>query len=340
MKIVQSCPFMLSESSSRILWEITSRCNMKCKHCLYFNDRKNEDLCYSEMLKILDSIKEDGKIKSVWLSGGEPLMRGEIFDFIKEISKRNLIPSISTNGTLITKEVASRLYEVGIRYAHLSIDGVTADVHDKLRQVPGAFDMVMEGIEHLKNSNISVGASYMITWDSVVQVPDMIQLAKKKGLDVLSFYLVAPLGRGAKMVMNDEMELMERLNEALLSYENEKVKLEVFRTLSKEQCHNSEAGLMECECQYFYTISNDGYLSGCPWFSKAETSIRPISLKEFGFLEASIILHRELEQFKNNRREMLEDKCKKCIHNSNCGKGCLAVCDSSGRDLLCNYLYN
>jgi len=338
---VLSCPFTLTASTSRVLWEVTGKCNLNCRHCLYFNNLKKPapDLTFEEMTTILDSIALDGQIKAIWLSGGEPLLRKDLPRFAREISKRGMVPSVSTNGTLLTDKLAEELYEAGVRYVHLSIDGTTAAVHDDLRNTPGAFDGVMRGIGCLKRSNIRTGASYMVTWESIAQVPDMVALALEKGLDVISFYLVAPIGRGAGVQDPRELELMQALETALKPYRNlSNLMIEVFRTVSEEQKADPTVGLMECKGQCFYTITNDGHLASCPWFAKNDSPVEPVNLRETDFGAARQEIQERMEQFLQNRKTALRETCAGCSHQESCGKGCPAVSARGEHDPLCRYL--
>lgn len=338
---VLSCPFTLTDSTSRVLWEVTGKCNLNCRHCLYFNNQKKiaPDLTIEQMTTILDDIAQDGQIKAIWISGGEPLLRKDLIPFVQEISKRGITPSISTNGTMLTGELVEELYNAGVRYVHLSIDGTTAAVHDWLRNTTGAFDAVMRGIDYLNSSGIRKGASYMVTWDSVTQVPEMITLGLKKGLDVLSFYLVAPIGRGTVIQDSRNFELMNALEEAVEPYRNlPDIRIEVFRTISQNQRADPSVGLMECKGQCFYTITNDGHLASCPWFAKNDFSIEPISLLEMNFSDAKYIILERMEKYLQKRKNKLTNWCVDCIHKDNCGKGCPAVGDVGGIDPLCGYL--
>lgn len=338
---ILSCPFTLTASTSRVLWEVTGTCNLNCRHCLYFNNQKKPapDLTFEELTVILDSISRDGQIKAIWLSGGEPLLRKDLPRFAREISKRGIVPSISTNGTLLTDALAKELYEAGVRYVHVSIDGATAEVHDNLRNTPGAFEGVMRGIECLKQSNIRTGASYMVTRESISQVPNMVLLACEKGLDVLSFYLVAPIGRGTEVQDTRELELMQELEAALRPYRNlSNLIIEVFRTVSEEQKSDPMAGLMECNGQCFYTITNDGYLASCPWFSKSDSPVESVDLKKTDFGVARKEIQKRMVRFLQQRQNTMQENCTGCPHQANCGKGCPAVSAQNNMDPLCRYL--
>lgn len=88
-KVLNACPFNLQDGKERILWEITPRCNMNCKHCLFFlgnGKNKKDEITTDQAYKIIDNIKKDKSIKAIWLSGGEPLLRKDIVQICKYIS--------------------------------------------------------------------------------------------------------------------------------------------------------------------------------------------------------------------------------------------------------------
>lgn len=196
MKVLNSCPFHLKDEKIRILWEITPRCNMFCKHCLFYQNGEkemNKELSTEEMYKIIDNIAKDKEVNAIWLSGGEPLLRKDIVDICKKISSYNIKPSISTNGILLTDKLIKELYNAGVTYIHLSIDGGKAETHEELRGAKGSFDLLMKAMDRLKLSPIKTGASFMVTEDSINEIEDVIQIALDKDLSVISFYLVAEL---------------------------------------------------------------------------------------------------------------------------------------------------
>ena len=137
-----SCPFNLNRPANRVLWEVTGKCNMNCKHCLYFAPSDNvnsNDMSTENAFQIIHQMQNDGSIDEVWLSGGEPLMRNDLLCIIKEITKCGMKPSLSTNGYLVTQCLAEKLHMCGIDYVHLSIDGINSETHDEFRQKKGLF---------------------------------------------------------------------------------------------------------------------------------------------------------------------------------------------------------
>ncbi len=225
MKILNSCPFNLSDEKTRILWEITPRCNMNCKHCLFYQNTKKgitKELSTEEVYKIIDNVSKDKNVSAIWISGGEPLLRKDIVEVCKYISSKGIVPSLSTNGILLDEDLIDKLYSSGVNYIHLSLDGAKAHTHDSLRGVPGSYNKLMKVMDLLKDSPINTGASFMVTEESVEELEEVVKIAEDKKLSVLSFYLVAELGRGAKNFNKDKRSLIEELSSKIEKIEKNK----------------------------------------------------------------------------------------------------------------------
>lgn len=345
MQLIDTCPFNLKDDKIRILWEITPRCNMRCKHCLFYDNEEilKEELTTKQIYKIIDNISKEPKVREIWISGGEPLIRDDIVQICSYISKKNIVPSISTNGILLTRQLAEDLYKSGVRYIHLSIDGATEETHDNLRRTKNAFKKLMEAMDILKQSPIKFGASFMVTEESIKEIEDVLEIAKQKQLNVISFYLVARLGRGAKNFNDNQEDLSKKLLEKMekidkAKYEN--LKIEVFRTPNYKQPSN---GLKECKGYNFLNITYDGRLGACPWLMKSENKFDVGSLLDEDF----VILK---EQCVNKMKEKIEKRknsiefCRKCSYNSSCKKGCVALQindkdELNGLDPICPKLH-
>lgn len=335
--MLYSCPFNLNRAANRVLWEITGKCNMRCKHCLYYssNDYNNSpDLSLEDISEIITQIQADGTIDEVWLSGGEPLIRNDIIKIITKISQAGLKPSVSTNGYLVTESLAKSLKKSGVDYVHLSIDGVDAVKHDEFRQRAGAFEHVVHAADYLNNNNIIVGATCIITWENIEDFNNIIKLAVKHRIKVLSFYMVEPLGRGQNLRNCLDNELMIRLsnkfNKANWKY-GDKLHLELFRATNSRQY-----ALLECKCYNFLTITNDGKLGGCPWLMKSSRGIEAFPLVGSDFTEIRIRIQESLKRLISDRKQKLS--CESCEFNRNCGRGCLAVSNDQLVDPLCDFL--
>ena len=324
MKILNVCPFHLKEDKVRILWEITPYCNMHCKHCLFYENTKVEpqkQLTTEEIYKIIDNLSKESKLNAIWLSGGEPLLRKDIVEICQYISNYGIEPSISTNGVLLTPQKISSLNNAGVKYIHLSIDGAKAKTHDELRGVQGSFDQLMKVLDYLKVSPIKRGASFMVTEESIDEIEEVIEIAKEKELSVISFYLVAQLGRGAQNFKGESEDLRKKLQEKISKMENNTdLKVEIFRADTLEE----ESILQECNAERFLNITYDGKLGGCPWLMKSDKDSEVGSLLEEDFILLEEKCKTKILQKKAKRQEKMR-YCEHCSQNDQCGKGCMAL---------------
>lgn len=331
MSYINACPFNLKEDNIRVLWEITPRCNMNCKHCLFFQNNEKEiqnELSTDQVFNIIDNLSKESHLKAIWLSGGEPLLRKDIVDICKKISDYGIKPSLSTNGILLDKKLADELHSAGVEYIHLSIDGANANTHDKLRGVNGAFLKLMKVMDILKTSPIRVGASFMVTEESIDEIDSVIKIAKSKNLSVISFYLVAELGRGAKNFKNDKIDLAKRLNQKISEIEKNRfnkskndLKIEVFRA---DSCKDNTKGLQECKADKFFNITTDGNLGACPWLMKSDNGFEVGSLLKDDFRILEKKCQDEIKRKIKERREKMSF-CGNCAYGETCRRGCMAL---------------
>ena len=169
----------------------------------------------------------------------------------------------------MNQKLIEQLHMAGVDYIHLSIDGGTANTHEELRGVKGSFDLLMKAMDMLKASPIKTGASFMVTEESIDEMEKVIEIAVDKDLSVMSFYLVAELGRGAENFKNQKSDLVSRLQDKIEKLQrwqkesNSNLKIEVFR--ADKYNDDEEAVLQECRSVLFINFTYDGYFGGCPW---------------------------------------------------------------------------
>ena len=137
-----------------VVWNMTKRCNLKCVHCYaHAQDMHGQDdLTTADGKKIIDDLAQFG-VPVLLFSGGEPLVRKDLPELAAYAVENGMRAVISTNGTLITRDTAQTLKEIGLSYVGISIDGL-ADINDRFRGVPGAFQKAMQGIENCKQAGI------------------------------------------------------------------------------------------------------------------------------------------------------------------------------------------
>jgi heme b synthase len=184
-----------------VAWETTRNCNLSCVHCRASATRGpyTGELDTPEAYRLLDQIAEVAK-PIVILTGGEPLLRPDIFDVAAYGHRLGLRMVMAPNGTLITDAIAQRLAAVGIQRLSISLDGASAETHDAFRKVPGAFAGALRGIERIKRAGLAFQINTTVTQLNLAQIPEIQQLAVELGAVAHHIFLLVPTGRGKYIV--------------------------------------------------------------------------------------------------------------------------------------------
>ncbi len=192
-----------------VAWEMTRSCNLNCVHCRAAAERGPYpgELDTGKCLEILEQIAQVGQ-PIVILTGGEPLLRKDVFELAQHGTRLGLRMVMATNGTLVTPEIAKKMKSSGIKRVSISIDGASAEEHDQFRKVPGAFDASLESIDWLKKEGVEFQINTTVTRHNVHQVPDILDLAVKLGAVAHHIFLLVPTGRAKEMV-NQEIDALE-----------------------------------------------------------------------------------------------------------------------------------
>ena len=192
-----------------VAWEMTRSCNLNCVHCRAAAERGPYpgELATEKCFEILDQIAQVGQ-PIVILTGGEPLLRKDVFELAQHGTLLGLRMVMATNGTLVTPEIAERMKASGIKRVSVSIDGASAEEHDQFRKVPGAFDASLQSIDWLKKEGIEFQINTTVTRHNVHQVRDILDLAVKLGAVAHHIFLLVPTGR-AKDMVNQEIDALE-----------------------------------------------------------------------------------------------------------------------------------
>ncbi|MBN1757606.1 MAG: 12,18-didecarboxysiroheme deacetylase [Chitinispirillaceae bacterium] len=186
-----------------VVWNCTRRCNLKCVHCY----SHSQDIDYSgemttdEAKRFIDDLAAFGS-PVLLFSGGEPLLRNDLFELINYTRLKGIRAVISTNGTLITEEVAVRLGEAGLSYVGVSLDGL-ATVHDRFRGVAGSFGRALAGIRASRKAGVKVGLRFTINKANAGEIPGIFDLLEAEQIPRICFYHLVYTGRAAGMVEHD-----------------------------------------------------------------------------------------------------------------------------------------
>jgi Fe-coproporphyrin III synthase len=188
-----------------VVWNVGQRCNLRCVHC-YSHSR---DMAYAgeldrdEGMRLLDDLADFG-VPVVLFSGGEPLLRPDLFDLIRHAASRGLRAVVSTNGTLIGPDVADRLRDAGLSYVGVSLDGLEA-THDRFRGVSGSFRLAMDGVRACLARGVKVGLRFTMTRRNVRDVGGIFDLIRAEGIPRVCFYHLVYTGRGGQGLVESRL---------------------------------------------------------------------------------------------------------------------------------------
>lgn len=186
-----------------VVWNVGRRCNLHCIHCYsQSNDQDySGELTTKEGFALIDDLAQYGS-PVLLFSGGEPLMRPDIYELIGHARSKGMRAVLSTNGTLITKDVARRLKELDLSYVGISLDGMQP-THDSFRGKKGAFTEALNGLRYCKEVGIKVGLRFTINKKNVQDISGIFQLLRDEDIPRVCFYHLVYSGRGSEIIKED-----------------------------------------------------------------------------------------------------------------------------------------
>jgi radical SAM protein with 4Fe4S-binding SPASM domain len=192
-----------AQSKPVVMWNLTRRCNLACQHCYMDAEKEaSEELSLEEGIHLVDDLAAL-KIPILIFTGGEPLLSRNFFAYAFHAREIGLRTVISTNGTLITPEVARLMAEAKIRYVGVSMDSITPQRHDSFRGVAGAWDRALQGMRNARDAGLKTGLRITLTRDNWQDVPALLNLALDEGIPRFCLYHLVPTGRGAGIAERD-----------------------------------------------------------------------------------------------------------------------------------------
>ncbi len=322
-----------------IAWEITRRCNLKCVHCRSSSELEvdeHPDFSLAEAKRVLDDIHSYANPVIV-LSGGEPLLRSDVFDIARYGGDLGLRMCLATNGTLVNEKTCQNIKDAEIKMVSLSLDGASAAVHDDFRNQPGAFDGTMNAIRLFNEYKIPFLVNSSFTKRNRDEIKKIHALVKKLGATAWYLFMIVPTGRGEEIM---EELIPEDVYEDILNWHYDMEKEDEGGMLVRPTCAPqyyrivlqrakedgsrfkrrslkfSTGGSKGCLAgQLICLIDVDGNVLPCSYFPKAAGNIRKQSFKEIW--EQSELFN-ELRDFKGYK-----DNCGRCEYVNVCG-GCRA----------------
>ncbi|MCE5245023.1 MAG: heme b synthase [Syntrophobacteraceae bacterium] len=186
------------EGSLRLVaWEVTRTCNLACIHCRAAAlDRPYEnELSTEECFRLLDNIETFAR-PIVILTGGEPMLRPDVYDIAAYGNRKGFRMTMAVNGTLLTADSARKMIESGIQRISISLDGATAASHDAFRQVRGAFEGALGGMARARDAGLDFQVNTTITRQNLHELPAIQELVVSLGAVAHHIFLLVPMGRG------------------------------------------------------------------------------------------------------------------------------------------------
>jgi len=186
-----------------VVWNVTRACNLNCMHCYAraVERAREKELTHDQGIKLIDDLARFG-VPVILFSGGEPILRPDLPDLASYAVKKGMRAVISTNGTLITREKARELKQIGLSYVGVSLDGMEA-VNDRFRGKNGAFKEALTGISNCQDVGLKVGLRFTINRMNVDEIPRVLDLLEEKRIPRVCFYHLVYAGRGSDLMDQD-----------------------------------------------------------------------------------------------------------------------------------------
>jgi len=305
-----------------ISWNVTLQCNLKCSHC-YINAKETnlvKELSTDAAKMLIHQITEVSRPLLI-LSGGEPLLRNDIYEIIRYGADRGVRMGMGSNGMLIDDEVAQKLKDAGMWTVAISLDSSDPERHDEFRGVKGCWNRAVNAIKTLKKAGIEVQVNCTVTRQNYDEIEDIMALAESLGVDNFHLFFLVPTGRGSDLE-DITPEMYEEMIKNTLT-KTSKSKLNVkpscapqFMRVSKEQGVDMSRWVRGCMAGLYYCrIYPSGEVTPCPYMPVSLGNIREKSFKDIWFNSE---IFRSLRDF-----DQLRGKCGVCEYNDLCG-GCRA----------------
>lgn len=305
-----------------ISWNSTFKCDLRCAHC-YMDAQEREsrqELTTEEGKMLIDQIAEVGSPVLV-LSGGEPLMRKDIFELAKYGTEKGLRMAMGTNGIGISDEVAKKLLASGISKVAISVDSSTPEIHDEFRGVPGSWAKAMEGIKACLRNGLGVQFNTTVTVQNFDDIDNILKLAEGLGVKDMHLFFLVPTGRGTEVEDITPTMYEEMIRNVLTKYEDSELNVKPtcapqFMRIADQMGIDMSKWTRGCIAGINYCrIYPEGEVTPCPYLPIKLGNIRETSFKEIW--ENSEILQ-TMRDYDN-----LTGRCGACEYKQKCG-GCRA----------------
>jgi radical SAM protein with 4Fe4S-binding SPASM domain len=313
----------ISSGAPRIIsWNITLRCPLKCAHCYVdAGDKEAEGvLSTGEAFGVIDQICETGK-PIVVLSGGEPLLREDIFAIARYGTEQGLRMVMGTSGYLLDQAMAKKLHEAGIRALAISIDSADPSVHDAFRGIDGVWERAVQAISFCHEEKMGVQINMSVMRSAMSDVEEVIEVGTALGVRDYQIFFPVPTGRARLIEPRSAREYEELIRQILIKYRNSDLNIRPtcapqFRRIADDLGITNPAWGRGCLAGITYCrIFANGDVTPCPYLPVSAGNVRTTPFSE---IWNSAELFTTLRDMDN-----LTGKCGRCTFKTSCG-GCRA----------------
>ncbi len=303
-------------------WNVTRECNMKCSHC-YINATEKKidnELTTKEAKVLMDQIYQVSRPLLV-LSGGEPLLRSDIFELIEYGAKKGLKMGLGSNGSLIDEATAQKLKTSGITTVSISLDSNIPSQHDDFRGVSGAWQKAVDACKALRKNNVLVQVNTTLTQQNYNQIDDIMTLAENIGVENFHLFFLVPTGRGTKLTDISPQKYEDMITNTFAKVSKHRLNVRPscapqFMRIAKNMGLDMRQWIRGCIAGMHYCrIYPNGDVTPCPYLPIKLGNVREQSFGDIWF---------NSKVFKALRDpSCLKGKCGACEYRLLCG-GCRA----------------
>mgnify|MGYP002474476559 CR=1 FL=1 len=334
--------------------DITSRCNLRCKHCFQNERSLPKELEGKEWIRVIHELKEM-KVYQIYIMGGEPFIRQDILPILREIKECGMTLSINTNATLISEAIADELRKIlepRFDYIQVSMDGATREVNDSIRG-NGQFSLILEKIKLLKSKGIKIRVNSVINTSNVMQMSEIYELCSKLEVDRIAFTTIYPYKRESLLDVPDNDKCIKEFDRMLKTAERlgngvliEQDPICIPHTVGNFQSyfenHLSQSPLLVCRAGLFSCeIDPQGDVYPCTFMHYPQYKAGNIASQSF------FDIWRNSENWRTiiDKGDALNTTCKKCVFSEKCKGGCIAAGLDTGHgigggDPRCRIIYD
>ena len=313
------------------VWEMTTACNLRCIHCHASGGKPAPDeLTTEEAKRLLDQLAEVSEFRMMAFTGGEPLVRDDLFELLAYSQALGFTNTMATNATLIDDAMARRLRRHGVAIGAVSLDGFDAATHDAIRGLPGSFEAAVQGMQALRRAGILLHVNITAMEYNMDQMEQLMTLVDELGTGILLMYQLVPVGRGQDI---GEAALDLGANERLIRFmaQAQRTTQAIMEPVAGPQywpfllqqnsihggplLHLAEAVFHGCSAgRGFVYIKPNGDVEPCPFIPLSCGNVRQTP---FSTIWTTSPIFKDLRK----REQLLKGRCGECQYRRLCG-GC------------------